>query len=707
MAVPTGELRIIADMGVFIVTAIFSIFAYIWMMIVLVLWSPDKVEIAEAVITLIFFIILITLAFAADKYNAYKKKKFEKENPNQVEENKVYPEDQFKKILGVKQSKDYRLERNKQPQQTQTDIENQKLNENNSNITEIENKLSEMNNKELKNDKSDRVLEVDKPLRKDQSNKNLNRNRKPSDQGQDKPIYSQGVGTSLSGRKPYYNQLKNQSARNNVNTQKNAEFGFNTLKYAIKENKGPLMVKILNKLKVANRIGIRTLEGTATEHEDYEKIDKILEFEDGQEFISIEIGIVDDDIVEPDENFFVELYNPETQESLDGSDTITEVIIIDNDRPGILTFKERLVKVSEEEDYAEVTVVRMDGSDGVVACRYFSREKEDEVDRAKEGIDFTSVDGVVWFEHNEIEKIIKVPILKKGNNPERDDTFELKIEKLSGENEEELFKKKGTHPKFSKKNFCIVEITASLEFVESIEKVKKILSVEDPSWAAQFKQGCMLSPTITEEGIEEVSCLDAVLHFLTIFWKVFFALIPPRQMGGGWPCFVVSLMMIGLLTAFVNEAATVFGCVIGLEPAVTAITFVALGTSLPDTFASKQAAIESKTADAAIGNVTGSNSVNVFLGLGLPWMIATIYEKVKNNAAYTYSAQKLSFSVALYISTGLVCFCVLMLRRKFVGGELGGMTSLPKYLTGILCICLWFIYLIFSILQIHGVIGGF
>jgi Ca2+/Na+ antiporter len=41
-----------------------------------------------------------------------------------------------------------------------------------------------------------------------------------------------------------------------------------------------------------------------------------------------------------------------------------------------------------------------------------------------------------------------------------------------------------------------------------------------------------------------------------------------------------------------------------------------MGTSLPDTFASKIAAKNEKTADNAIGNITGSNSVNVFLGLG-------------------------------------------------------------------------------------------
>merc|ERR1719415_127469 len=100
-------------------------------------------------------------------------------------------------------------------------------------------------------------------------------------------------------------------------------------------------------------------------------------------------------------------------------------------------------------------------------------------------------------------------------------------------------------------------------------------------------------------------------------------------MGGGWPCFFVSLGMIGLLTAIVGDLAGIFGCLVGLKDSVTAITFVALGTSLPDTFASKAAATAERTADNAIGNVTGSNSVNVFLGLGLPWLIASIYWAAK------------------------------------------------------------------------------
>lgn len=104
-----------------------------------------------------------------------------------------------------------------------------------------------------------------------------------------------------------------------------------------------------------------------------------------------------------------------------------------------------------------------------------------------------------------------------------------------------------------------------------------------------------------------------------------FAFVPPTAIAGGWLTFFVSLLFIAILTAVVGDVAAIFGCLVGLKDSITAISFVALGTSLPDTFASMIAAKNSKTADDAIGNVTGSNSVNVFLGLGLPWLIAASY----------------------------------------------------------------------------------
>ena len=73
-----------------------------------------------------------------------------------------------------------------------------------------------------------------------------------------------------------------------------------------------------------------------------------------------------------------------------------------------------------------------------------------------------------------------------------------------------------------------------------------------------------------------------------------------------------------LLTAYISDLANHVGCCLGLPASTTAITLVALGTSLPDTFASRSAAASEPHADASLGNITGSNAVNVFLGLGLP-----------------------------------------------------------------------------------------
>ena len=130
---------------------------------------------------------------------------------------------------------------------------------------------------------------------------------------------------------------------------------------------------------------------------------------------------------------------------------------------------------------------------------------------------------------------------------------------------------------------------------------------------------------------------------------------------------------------------------------------MALGTSLPDTFASAIAAKKEKTADNAIGNVTGSNSVNVFLGLGLPWVVATIYWHLQG-LPFTVRAGSLTFSVAIYTTVSFVALTLLFCRRFFKcfgRGELGG-PAVPKYLTTFIFLFLWITYIVLSSLQAYG-----
>lgn len=62
----------INDMGVFSITAIFSVLSYIWLFIVL---SDQKVYVWEAVLTIALFFVLIIFSFLADKYNNNKQEK--------------------------------------------------------------------------------------------------------------------------------------------------------------------------------------------------------------------------------------------------------------------------------------------------------------------------------------------------------------------------------------------------------------------------------------------------------------------------------------------------------------------------------------------------------------------------------------------------------------------------------------------------------
>jgi len=207
-----------------------------------------------------------------------------------------------------------------------------------------------------------------------------------------------------------------------------------------------------------------------------------------------------------------------------------------------------------------------------------------------------------------------------------------------------------------------------------------------------------------EEAEEKMpTCGDYIMHFLTLIWKVLFAFIPPAGIANGYPCFVISIAMIGLCTAVIGDVAGHLGCFIFLKDSVNAIAFVALGTSVPDTFASKVAAIQDEYADNSVGNVTGSNAVNVFLGIGIAWSMAAIYWAAKGET-FDVKVGSLGFSVTIFCVEALIAIMVLLLRRNpAVGGELGGPKAVKTVTSG-LFVCLWVTYVGVSAMEAYGVI---
>jgi hypothetical protein len=108
------------------------------------------------------------------------------------------------------------------------------------------------------------------------------------------------------------------------------------LQYSVNESNLFVEITIINKNKKTAKIGIRTIDGSAKETEDYEKLDKAITLRKEDE-MKIKIAIMDDDDWEPDEDFFVELYDTRTGYKLKGKDTRCTVTIIDDDKPGTLS----------------------------------------------------------------------------------------------------------------------------------------------------------------------------------------------------------------------------------------------------------------------------------------------------------------------------------------------------------------------------------
>jgi len=241
-------------------------------------------------------------------------------------------------------------------------------------------------------------------------------------------------------------------------------------------------------------------------------------------------------------------------------------------------------------------------------------------------------------------------------------------------------------------------------------------------WREQFTNAMLVSggeDDDNEEGGEpsKPGISAYLLHFFALPWKLIVACVPPPAIANGYPCFFCALIVIGAMTALIGDLANLLGCSMGVRPDVVAFTFVALGTSLPDTFASRSAALGDPTADAAIGNVTGSNAVNVFLGLGISWFIGAVYwsgmgiteqwigrypDIVANwearygttlvpgmSVGLAVPAGSLGFSVIVFCVCAVICIATLGVRRCLFDAELGSQMRWPTF---VFFIGLWFVY---------------
>jgi len=721
LAMEDGEVRYINQVPVYMITSSFSVAAYLWLMFILMVTSPDVCEVWEGMLTLAFCPILVILAYLADRgyFSCLDSSK------NAAEEKKplqALPDDVTKEQLA-----------------------------------QIEQEIREQHGLNLTAAQVATFMEAQYCTRRN------------------KAFYSHiGMQQALKGKKPPEGapaappDLAVSAATNtqDVAVEENTvTIEFATSKYAYMENCGNALVTLVRNgpAHMKASVKFKTRAGTATAGLDYEETEGTLVFGKGETQKTLAILIHNDNAYENAEEFYVDLTMPmcedvpHTPAKLGEISSVT-VVIIDDDDPGQLRFKVEELEFEEgrEEKTLEVEVERINGGSGTVSCKYHTENMG-----AVAGVDYEAASGRIEFEPSIQSITIPIKISATGRyvakaafnlvlsdpvlasfDKETDGGAEacichIVIKGVSGEGRDRVLNKMATKLNASK----VANMLYKQQFIDALFAVGGDDDEDGDDGMSSTSSMAMRADPDPGEDVEKKgpSKMDYFIHFMSVPWKLLFAFVPPPDYCGGWLCFCGSLVMIAVVTAIVGDVANLVGCCLNIEAEITAITFVALGTSLPDTFASKAAAVMDPYADNSIGNITGSNSVNVFIGLGLSWGLAALYWEAQpptdlwvthflsltpgqqtnvldvmgcadldacrtadggwtTNSVFIVPAGSLWFNLMVFSFNAFFAIQHLFARRRKFGGELGGPKKgfFGQYFSAVFLVSQWFIYIIAS-----------
>jgi len=742
--IPDDEVRKIKHLRVFLVTATWSVFAYIWLYVILGVITHGEVNTWEGIITFLFFPACVWTAWVAERrllcYRWFAKAetlgviptvggKADLESRT-TEKFKDFDEDMDPALAEFERNRREYINAMKRIRLENPDIS----------LVELEAKArEEVVSKGPKSRAYYRAQATRKMAGKEDMNK----------------AFKKQLASELEADKAAA-QAEEDAANAVVEVKDDGvtRIMFDPPHYTVMESVGTFEVTIVRDggdVNTAIQVDYKTEDGTACSPGDYIEAVGTLTFGPGETQKMVTLEVLDDDVFEEDEHFYIRISNlrrkdgkPFQEILVSGEDGVESmqpgiqlgtphmatIMILDDDHGGIFSFDDTEAEIVESVGTFDLEVKRISGARGKVTIPFNTEDGT-----AKEGVHYEAQEGELTFCNEETSKTISLEIIDE-ESYEKSLILYVNIgeprqiaEGIEGEgidyaildakNPEDLTEEEKVallgRPCLGTNTRIQIRIRESKEFKSSVDrmmqKANNSMMVGSSSWLEQFSEAFTVQADDDEEEGEEgeegeekmPSCGDYIMHFLTLPWKILFALIPPTALSNGYPTFVISIAFIGLCTAVIGDVAGHLGCFINLKDGVNAIAFVALGTSVPDTFASKTAAIEDETADNSVGNVTGSNAVNVFLGIGIAWSMAAIYWESQGKT-FEVPVGSLGFSVTIFCIEALCAILILLLRRNpAVGGELGG-PKLYKTISACIFVFFWCFYVLISALEMYGVI---
>ena len=317
--IPDGDCRRIKHLRVFAITASTSVLAYVWLYIILAVSSKDEVEIWEALLTLAFFPIMVISAYIADRrllfYRALRKgRRKQKRGGMTVIQTGDYD------VVGV-QVKDGFIDGNVADGRYQPGAAEagQQFDDD-----ELLHDLTE--------DRREKAIQALKDIRQkhpDADRETVERLLEQENlklQPKSRAFYRieatrkmVGSGNVLKMKHEKLEKASSSLADTKMEMQdieyedpQVVRVNFDPVHYIVKENCGSVFMNISRTGGDPNNtvfVDFRTEDGTAKAGEDYEKTEGSICFRPGETSKTFSVVIVDDDIFEEDEHFYVHLGN--------------------------------------------------------------------------------------------------------------------------------------------------------------------------------------------------------------------------------------------------------------------------------------------------------------------------------------------------------------------------------------------------------------
>merc|ERR550534_1422511 len=199
--------------------------------------------------------------------------------------------------------------------------------------------------------------------------------------------------------------------------------------YTVMESVGTFEVTIVREggnMNQAIQVDYKTEDGTASSEGDYIEAVGTLTFGPGETKKTVTLEVLDDDVFEDDEHFYIRISNlrrkdgkPFVEIEVEGEDGkksmqancqlgtphMATIMILDDDHSGIFGFADTEAEVVESVGTYELKVVRSSGARGLVGIPYTTEDGT-----AKEGQHYEAEEGELMYENEETTKTININI---------------------------------------------------------------------------------------------------------------------------------------------------------------------------------------------------------------------------------------------------------------------------------------------------------